>query len=435
MNGPTPLAGVRRRLGPGTPIDPYALAGAEGVVFDTGRRVLVGMGRALVIGLEGGLESSSGLRRARQTLAAIPCDDRTGLGGSGVVALGALPFDRGAPASLTVPEVTYGRDADGTEWITVIGSWTGDDPRAELLARRTRGDPSSDPSGATTAAVEPLTSDAAFLEMVATAVTSIRHGRLAKVVLARQVDVHLGSEPDLPALLGRWRRLEPNCTVFSMPTPDGRFVGASPELLVARHGPAVLSRPLAGTIGQGSAASDAALRRSTKDAGEHRLVVEAIGAVLAPLCTSLDVPGSPELVHLRNVVHLGTTIQGVLRGDGGDGTPSALDLVGALHPTPAVGGVPLGIALDTILELEPTPRGAYAGPVGYLGGDGDGEWVVGIRAATLNGDTARLAAGVGIVEGSEPAAELSETDLKFTAVLDALAPGARRAAAPARNVV
>ncbi len=435
MSGPAPLSGTRRRLAPGAPIDPYALAGADGIVFDTGRRVLVGIGRALTIPLAGGLETTPDLRRAGRTLAAIPCDDRSGLGGSGVVAFGALPFDRRAPASLLVPEVTYGREADGAEWITVIGDWSGDDARGELLSRLSPGDPERAGPDTATAAVEPLTSDAAFLEMVATAVAAIHRGHLSKVVMARQVDVRLGAEPDLPALLGRWRLLEPNCTVFSMPTPDGRFVGASPELLVARHGTAVLSRPLAGTIGQGSAASDATLRRSTKDAGEHRLVVEAIGAVLAPRCGALDVPDSPELVHLRNVVHLGTTIRGVLLGDGRDGTPSALELVGALHPTPAVGGVPLDAALETILELEPTPRGAYAGPVGYLDGDGDGEWMVGIRAATLNGDTARLAAGVGIVEGSVPTAELAETDLKFTAVLDALAPGARRSVVPARTVV
>jgi isochorismate synthase EntC len=97
--------------------------------------------------------------------------------------------------------------------------------------------------------------------------------------------------------------------------------------------------------------------------------------------------------------------------------------------------VPLAAALEAIDRLESGPRGAYAGPVGYLDAEGDGEWVVGIRAATLHGDTARLAAGVGIVDGSDPASELAETDLKFTAVFDALAPGARFSTAPARTVV
>jgi len=430
----TPGVAVRRRLPPGAAIDPYALAGAEGVVFDTGRRVLVGVGRALTVALDGGLDDPDGLRRARQALTAIPYEDHSGLGGSGIVAFGALPFDRAAPGSLVVPEVTYGREADGREWVTVLGTASGDDPLGELLAQARR--PGA--AAVTTApapVVEPLSSDADFLEAVATAMEEIRGGRLSKVVLARQVDVQLGATPDLPELLARWRRLEPNCTVFSMPTGDGRFVGASPELLLARHGRDVLARPLAGTSGQGSEATDAALRRSAKDAGEHRLVVEAIAAVLVPRCASLDVPARPELVHLHNVVHLGTTIQGVLREDGDHGVPTALDLVGALHPTPAVGGVPLAAALEAIDRLESEPRGAYAGPVGYLDADGDGEWVVGIRAATLHGDTARLAAGVGIVDGSAPASELAETDLKFTAVFDALAPGARFSTAPARTVV
>ena len=425
---------VRRRLPPGATIDPYTLAGAEGVVFDTGHRVLVGVGRALTVALDGGLDDPDGLRRARQALAAIPYEDHSGLGGSGIVALGALPFDRSAPGSLVVPEVTYGREADGSEWVTVLGTTTGDDPLGELLAQARR--PGA--AAVTTSpapVVEPLSSDADFLEAVASAVEAIHGGRLSKVVLARQVDVHLGGAPDLPELLARWRRLEPNCTGFSMPAGDGRFVGASPELLLARHGRDVLARPLAGTSGQGSEATDTALRRSAKDAGEHRLVVEAIAAVLVPRCASLDVPARPELVHLHNVVHLGTTIQGVLREDGDHGVPTALDLVGALHPTPAVGGVPLAAALEAIDRLESGPRGAYAGPVGYLDAEGDGEWVVGIRAATLHGDTARLAAGVGIVDGSDPASELAETDLKFTAVFDALAPGARFSTAPARTVV
>ena len=372
---------------------------------------------------------------AGRVLAGIPCDDRTGLAGSAVLAFGALPFEPDEPTSLVVPEVTYGREADGTEWVTLLGAVAGDDARRDLLAHLHRPGPAASGPGRPLPVVEPLASDADFLAAVASAVDAIRHGRLAKVVLARQVDVHLGAPPDLPALLARWRRMEPNCTVFSMPVGDDRFVGASPELLVARRGRSVVARPLAGTTGQGTDAGDTTLRDSTKDVGEHRLVVDAIGAVLAPLCSTLDVPPSPELVHLHNVVHLGTTIRGELRDDTPDGPPSALDLVGALHPTPAVGGVPLGAALRTIHELEPTPRGRYAGPVGYLDADGDGEWVVGIRAATLHGDTARLAAGVGIVDGSRPDAELAETGLKFTAVFDALAPGADLSTSPAHTVV
>ncbi len=222
--------------------------------------------------------------------------------------------------------------------------------------------------------------------------------------------------------------MEPNCTVFSMPTPEGQFVGASPELLVERHGDQVHSRPLAGTTGKLSDQEAADFRSSSKETLEHRLVAEAIGGALAPLCASLDLPAEPTLVRLHNIIHLGTAIHGVLlrRPAAGypDGElPTALDLASALHPTPAVGGVPTDRAVDTIGKLESELRGSYAGPVGFVDGDGDGQWVVGIRAATLRGPTARLAAGVGIVRGSDPGAELAETSLKFTAVFDALAPG------------
>ena len=420
---------VRRLLPPGPPIDPYRLAGPDGMVFDTGRRVLVGIGQALVVTLEGGLEGAS-LETARRVLADIRCDDHTGLPGSGVLAFGALPFARTRASSLVVPEVTYGREPDGIEWVTVVGRRSGDDPRGELLAHQ-GGDPgSTDPTSGPFADVEPLAPDDRFREMVSDAVGRIDRGELAKVVLSRQVEVRLSSAPDLPTLLERWRRLEPNCTVFSLPTPEGRFVGASPELLVARRGDRVVCRPLAGTTAQGSEATDTAFQRSAKDTHEHRLVVEAIGGALAPLCSSLEVPDGPELVHLHSVVHFGTTIEGVLRPRPDGTVPSALELVGALHPTPAVGGVPSAAALAVIAELESEPRGSYAGPVGTLDAHGDGEWVVGIRAATLNGDTARLVAGVGIVDGSEPGSELAETELKLSAVLDAIAPGGRRVASP-----
>ena len=267
------------------------------------------------------------------------------------------------------------------------------------------------------------------------AVASIERGELTKVVLARQVDVGFDQPLEVPELLGRWRAMEPNCTVFSMPTPEGQFVGASPELLVERHGDQVHCRPLAGTTGQMSDPDAADFRSSSKETLEHRLVPEAIGRALAPLCSFLDLPAEPALVRLHNIMHLGTSIHGVLlrrpTTDHPDGeVPTALDLVSVLHPTPAVGGVPTDRAVDTIGKLESDLRGTYAGPVGFVDGNGDGRWVVGIRAATLNGSTARLVAGVGIVHGSEPAAELAETSLKFTAVFDALAPGVPFTTAP-----
>jgi isochorismate synthase EntC len=152
-------------------------------------------------------------------------------------------------------------------------------------------------------------------------------------------------------------------------------------------------------------------------------VVDAIREALAPCCEELTIPDRPELVHLHNLTHLGTVIDGRLRTDSLQPIPSALHLVALLHPTPAVGGVPRSVALDLIARLEDGPRGFYAGPVGYLDGSGDGRFVVGIRAMTVAGRTATLTAGVGVVSGSHPETERDEAELKFMAVFDALAPG------------
>lgn len=464
------LRAVRLALGPGPAIDPFRLAGPSDVIFDDGAHVMVGTGSALTIPLPRGIEDASDLAAVGAVLRAIECHDEVGPTGSAIVAFGALPFDRSEPATLVVPEVTYGCSADGSEWVSVVAqaqgaiddlfqsatnlrTWVSSrfsgttDASSPAAAASQAAAPSRDRRGPVAPAgpfvIDPLTTDAHFLGMVTDAVGAIDRGELTKVVLARQVDVHTQGPLDVSALLRRWRTLEPNCTIFAMPMPQGQFIGASPELLIERRGHQVTSRPLAGTSGRavnvagggGGADRDSTdpvsstegeptgILGSSKDAVEHRIVVEAIGRALGPLCSDIDVPLHPDLVHLRSVTHLGTTITGRLRADDTEAVPDALALAALLHPTPAVGGVPLAAALDTIARLESPERGRYAGPVGYVNAAGDGEWFVGIRAATVSGAIVRLAAGVGIVDGSEPDAELRETQLKFTAVFDALAPG------------
>jgi menaquinone-specific isochorismate synthase len=435
---PSGLTAVRFALDPGPTVDPFALAGARGILFHAGGRPLVGLGQALAIDLPEGLDSPSDLARATDALASLPYHDHVGSASSGLMAFATLPFERSSSAALTVPEVIYGVDETGVEWATVVGPDPTDMPttpdglRSWLLRRASVGAPpphSSSPAeaGPRQPQIVPRSSDASFLEMVVEALASIDRHQVLKVVLARHADVAMGSPIDVPDLLRRWQSLEPNCTVFSMPTPDGQFMGATPELLVARRGSTILSRPLAGTaerfIGSEGSALPGELLESTKDATEHRRVVDAIDAALRPLCSDLDVPARPGLVRLSNIVHLGTSLNGTLKSGPTGRPPSALELVGALHPTPAVGGVPSGAARDLIGRLEPESRGHYAGPVGYLDARGDGQWMLGIRSLTVEGANARLSAGVGIVDGSEPATELIETNLKLTAVLQALAPG------------
>ena len=438
-------AAVRLPLPPGRPIDPFALAGDSGIVLADGDRVLVGIGRARTLALPDGLADGDGVDAVVTALAGITCDDRFAPGpvgaGHAVVAFGALPFDRTAAAALVVPELTYGREADGSEWVTVVGA-DGDGPPdpddpatgaalRTMLADRAAAAPARDPAAAPAPVVTPLSGDDDFERSVATAVGAIHRHEVVKVVLARAVEVALGAEVDVPSLLRRWTRLEPSCTVFSLPPPAGQFVGASPELLVEREGGRVRSRPLAGTtdrVHDPRSGLPEALLDSANDGEEHRLVVDAIRDQLVPVTSGLDVPDRPELVHLHSITHLGTSIDGSLR-PGPDGTvPTALHLVARLHPTPAVGGVPRAEATDLIHRLEPTPRGNYAGPVGWVDGAGDGRWMVGIRAMSVRGSTATMTAGVGVVTGSDPHTELLETRLKFRAVFDALAPGSSSAA-------
>jgi menaquinone-specific isochorismate synthase len=199
------------------------------------------------------------------------------------------------------------------------------------------------------------------------------------------------------------------------------FIGASPEVLVRRTGHDVLSHPLAGTVARsGDTGTDAALlaglMASAKDRHEHQLVVDAIAAKLRPLCLNLEVPPVPSVLALRNVSHLGTELRGALA----DGAPSSLSLAALLQPTPAVGGQPAEAALAWQRDHEGFDRGTYAGPVGWMDGRGDGEWVLGLRSANVSGCEAALYAGNGIVAASSPDAELAETQLKLQALLAAL---------------
>jgi isochorismate synthase len=193
------------------------------------------------------------------------------------------------------------------------------------------------------------------------------------------------------------------------------MIGASPELLVARSGSTVISRPLAGTAVLGDDTIEW-LRHSSKDMLEHQLVVDAIRTVLSPWCAHLDAPSVPEIDRFADVAHLATPIYGTLR----DPAPDALALVRALHPTPAVGGIPTVAALAAIARLEPQSRGSYAAPVGWVDARGDGEWAVALRGGRVVGTHALLHAGAGIVAGSDPDTEWAETEAKLLPMLTAL---------------
>ncbi len=264
-------------------------------------------------------------------------------------------------------------------------------------------------------------SQEAFAAAVGDTVRRIEGGGLSKAVLARTIEVDAGRPLDPRRLLHRLRAAEPHCYVFAAPTPGGTLVGASPELLVSRKGPSVprrrwRARRRVRAIPTRTARAPTICLRPRRTVRSTRSSSSAVAEVLGGFSDDLVFDREPVLMPTANVWHLATRFRGTLR----DPSVTALDLALALHPTPAVGGEPTDAALAAIAELEPFDRGSYAGPVGWTDADGDGEWAIALRCAELRGDRATLYAGAGIVAGSDPAAEVDETERKFRAFLDSL---------------
>ena len=331
------------------------------------------------------------------TLAAVDADDPLGLPGTGALAVGALPFDPSASGELVIPARVFG-ELDGRAWITEIGNG-GAEPH-----------PVTAPPSRFSVVAPPHPRE--WDDAVNDALAAIARGDFAKVVLAREVLIEADAPFDLVDVLRRLRAQQLGCFVYAS---DG-LVGASPELLVRRSGATVESRPVAGTTVADNEEALRALAHSAKDNREHNFVVEAIAESLGHVCRDLEVGMVPDVAVFGPVAHLATPIRGQLT----DPAPSALELARLLHPTPAVGGTPRAAALAAIPALEGFDRGRYAGPVGWVDARGNGEWAIALRCAELDGARARLVAGAGIVEGSDPAAEWAETQVKLEPMLRAL---------------
>jgi isochorismate synthase len=259
----------------------------------------------------------------------------------------------------------------------------------------------------------------AYAAGVAQAVRRIRAGAVDKVVLARTLELEAERAPELRSLLARLAARNPLGFNFAVPLGSGRaLVGASPELLVSRSAGVLRANPLAGSLPRSRDPVEdmrraQALLESPKDLEEHRIVVDAVVQALRPLCPKLQVPAHPSLLHTSAMWHLSTEITGHTEAD-------ALTLALALHPTPAVCGFPRHVAHELIGEIEPFDRGFYAGAFGWSDARGDGEWVVSLRCAEVEGRRLRLYAGAGVVADSQPEAEVAETAAKFRTMLDAL---------------
>ncbi len=389
-------------------LDLLALAGPDGVILERGRVGLAGRGVARAVTVAD----------ADAALAAIATDDEVGVPGTGPVAFGALPFRATPEAPLVVPEVIWGRAEDGTRWVTTIGP--ADHPADVDVASLCLAPAPTRPPAPRRITVTPVRSADWWCELVATATKAMRAAGpdgLRKVVLARELLVEADAPFDRSAILQRLRATYPGCFLFHV---DG-FLGASPELLVARSGDIVRAQPMAGTAPRGGDPSadarlGAALLASPTYRHEHQITIDMVHDTLLPWCSYLDYEAEPSVVGVANVQHLATLVEGRLSQP----APSVLELVGALHPTPAVNGWPRAQATEWIAEHEGFDRGRYAGAVGWVDGRGNGTWAVSIRCADVTGATARLCAGNGIVADSDPATELAETQAKLQALQSAL---------------
>jgi isochorismate synthase len=339
-----------------------------------------------------------------------------GPAGTGIVAFGALPFDRSARARLDVPRFTITQARDGDAWLTSLDEPVG---WVEILARARP--PVQETQSLRSLTMQPTPEE--YAHNVALAVEVLRTKEIDKVVLARAV---LGSVPepiDTAAVAQRLHAREPICATYSMPTDDGRrYVGASPELLLRRTGALVESHPLAGTIAlPPNVAPDdykTWLLGSTKNLHEHSVPVNEIVTCLATVFDDVVADPTPSIVSLRTLAHLGTWIT-ARNLDSAPG-PDALEVLGLLHPTSAVGGVPRHSAYQLIQRLEQHDRGVYAGPLGWIDQNGDGEWWIGFRGVLVKDTQFEAWAGAGIVSESDPTAEREETKAKLLSVLSSV---------------
>ena len=387
------------------------------LAYIRGGEGLVGWGEALRIEARGENRIQDLAIKWRELAANAVVDDQLKLPGTGLVAFGSIAFadSSSAASALIVPRILLGV-RDGRAWVTTVEI----DAEGKSVSLENSGkfwgqdgvysanQPVSLTAGAQSAS--------GFKQSVERAVAAIGQGDLEKVVLARDLVGNLPADFDIRSALSKLAERFPTCWVYSV---DGLF-GASPELLVrVAHGQ-VSARVLAGTAGRGTdpevdKAISAALAASTKNTTEHAFAVDSLVQTLMPFCEHVDADPKPFSLALPNLWHLASDVHGVLRDEA-----SVLDLAAALHPTAAVAGTPRRDAQQLLAELEPFDRGRYAGPVGWIGADGDGEWAIALRGAQIEGSTIRAFAGCGIVAGSEPDAELAETELKFSPIREAL---------------
>ncbi len=330
--------------------------------------------------------------------------------GTGPLLFSSFSFDANQSSVLVIPEIIIGQK-NGKSWIT----WIGDTRQPNLEKINT-----APISGDITWQAGSI-SEQAWQSQVSSAISAIKSNEVEKVVLARDITATSKSEISVRSLLQRLEIEYPSTWIFLV---DG-LIGATPELLVRLSKSLVTSRVLAGTIRKtGNEDRDlalaASLAKSSKDLEEHEYAVRSVADALAPFCSSTNVPEAPFVLHLSNVMHLATDVTGVLNDSAKQS--DIFTLIAQLHPSAAVCGTPAKEAKNLILELEQMNRERYAGPVGWVDANNDGEIAIALRCGQLSNDrkTIRLFAGCGIVAGSDPATEFAESQAKLMPMRTAL---------------
>ena len=386
------------------------------LAFVRGGDGIVGIGEALRYEFTGPSRMRDAAAAWRELVAAASVDDPVRLRGSGLVAFGSFAFadDSAATSVLIVPRVVVGKRR-GRAWITAVDTTTG----AQPLPFTSTSVPAPRVGGHVAVALRPgAVDEAAYAAAVADAVARITAGEARKVVLARDLVGTLPAGADRRAVLLDLAEAYPSCVTFAV---DG-LLGATPETLARTDGTRLTARVLAGSAARGTdtrsdRAAAEALAASTKDLEEHAFAIASLVASLRPIATDLRVDPEPFRLQLPNLWHLASDVEATLPAG-----VTALDVADALHPTAAVAGTPTDVAVRLVAELEGVDRGRYAGPVGWMGASGDGEWMLALRSAQVDDDGAvRAWAGAGIVAGSDPEREVAETRLKFRPIADALA--------------
>lgn len=371
---------------------------------------LIGFGEWRSTSVKGNNRFTDARKWWHEQLATLKIQNNVHGSGTGPILFSSFAFDPSEESELVIPKIVIGHKG-GKSWIT----WIGDSTQPSIGKY-------SEPkqTGAVKFEAGAL-SDEEWKSRVASAVLKIKNGELEKVVLARDLIAKNSEGISMRNIISFLTKNYPSTWVFLV----SNLIGATPELLVRLNKSLVTSRILAGTIRKsGDEARDlglaASLAKSSKDLEEHEYAVRSVADALAPFCSSTNVPESPFVLHLANVMHLATDVTGVLNDSA---VPvDIFALIASLHPSAAVCGTPTDIANALINELEDMNRGRYAGPVGWIDARGDGEIGIALRTGELAADekTMRIFSGCGIVAGSNPDDELAESQAKLSPMRTAL---------------